>query len=134
MKRICIALSTVLLVMTASAFSQVREGDVVADVPFAFVVPGRTLPPGHYTVKRLNDLLSIADQQQSLFVPTHSVQRTAHEDTSKMVFHRYGDLYFLSEVWVGGSSTGKVLFPTRAERELADRGAERELAVVRMGK
>jgi len=135
MKRFRIALSTALLLAAAIAFTQTKEGDLVADVPFAFVVAGRTLPAGHYIVNRLNDNLGIHNgQNQTVFVPTHSAQRPAHENTSKMVFHRYGDTYFLAEVWVGSSSIGRELYPSRAERELAESSAEREIAVVRMGK
>jgi hypothetical protein len=52
-------------------------------------------------------------------------------DGSKLEFHRYGDTYFLSAVWVTGNTTGRELFRSRAERELTDRKAEMELAVVR---
>ncbi len=71
----------------------------------------------------------------SVFVPTHSTQRPQHENSSKMVFHRYGDSYFLAEVWVAGNSIGKALFPSRAEREIREGGrAELEIAVVRLGR
>jgi hypothetical protein len=122
-----------LLLITSTLFAQTRQGDVVADVPFAFVVAGRTLPAGQYIVSGLNDNLEIHDRQNHrVFVPAHSAQRSADENKSKMVFHRYGDTYFLSEVWVGGSSIGRALFPSRAERELAGSGREREVAVLRL--
>src|SRR5260370_5328161 len=65
-----------------------------------------------------------------VYVPTHAATRTT-SDGSKLVFHRYGDTYFLSAVWVTGNPTGRQLFPSRSERDLATRKAEMELAVVR---
>jgi hypothetical protein len=130
-----IGLSAVLLLAASVLFAQSKPGDLVADVPFAFVVAGRTMPPGHYVVNNRNDDLSIHDaHNQGVFVPAHSAQRGAHENSSKIVFHRYGDTYFLSEVWVGGNSIGKELFPSRAERKMVESGKEREIAEVRMEK
>jgi hypothetical protein len=135
MKRFRIALSMALLLAATITFAQTKEGDVVVNVPFAFVAAGKTLPAGHYIVSRQNDSLRIHDRENwGMFVPTHSAQRPAQENSSKLVFHRYGDTYFLSEVWVGGDVLGRALFITKAERELAERGAEQELAEVRAGK
>ena len=39
-------------------------------------------------------------------------------DKGKLVFHRYGDQYFLSEVWPAGATTGRVIAKSRAESEL----------------
>jgi len=135
MKLFHIAVTGVLLLAAVLSFAQTKDGDLVADIPFAFVVAGRTLPPGHYIINRLNENLGIHDSQnQSVFVPTHSVQRPAYDNTSKMVFHRYGDIYFLEEVWVGSTSIGRALFPPPAERKLKSRGMENEVAAVRFGK
>jgi hypothetical protein len=105
------------------------------DVPFAFVAAGHPMPAGHYIVSHLNDMLRIHDRQsQGVFIPTHSAQRGNPDEASKLVFHRYGDTYFLSEVWVGGNALGRALFTTKAERRLEERGAEREIAEVRTSK
>jgi hypothetical protein len=135
MKMLRIALSVALLLAASIPFAQTKPGDLVADIPFVFVVAGRTLPPGHYIVSNLSQTLSIHDRQnQGVLAPAHSAHRPAHENGSKMVFHRYGDTCFLSEVWVGDNSIGKRLFPSRAERELAEHGTEREVAVMGVGK
>jgi len=135
MKLFHIAVSGALLLAAAISFAQTKEGDLVADIPFAFVVAGRTLPSGHYIINRLNETLGIHDRQnQNVFVPTHSAQRPARDNSSKMVFHRYGDTYFVEEVWVGDTSIGRALFPSPAERKLKDSGMESEIASVRFEK
>jgi hypothetical protein len=133
MKLLRIVLSAALLLAASVSFAQTQPGDLVADVPFAFVVAGRTLPPGHYVVNNLNENLGIHNaNNQGVLVPVHREQRPPRENSSKMVFHRYGDTYFLSEVWVGGNSIGRALFPSRAESKLIESGKEREIAEVRM--
>ncbi len=35
-----------------------------------------------------------------------------------LVFHRYGNTYFLSQVWMAGSSVGREMRKTRQERAI----------------
>jgi hypothetical protein len=127
-----IALCGALLASAAATMGQTRLGDVVVDVPFAFVAGKQALPAGHYIVAAIDDahLKIFNSTMTGLYLSTHGALRTT-SDGSKLEFHRYGDTYFLSAVWVTGNTTGRELFRSRAERELADRKAEMELAVVR---
>jgi hypothetical protein len=131
MRLVRIAFCAAVLAAMGVATGQTIPGDVVVDVPFTFAVAGQQLPAGHYIVKAKDDFIGIfSANRQGLFVPTHAAVRSKSEET-KVVFHRYGDTYFLSCVWVRGKTTGKELYRSRAERELAARQAEMELAVVR---
>jgi len=51
------------LLISVGLVAQTKGADLVADVPFAFIVAGRTLPAGRYVVNRLNDDISIRDGQ-----------------------------------------------------------------------
>lgn len=127
----CVALFTAM----EAAMAQTKQGDVVVDVPFAFSVAGQKLPAGHYIVAAAGtDLIRIFNRQtRGLFVPTHSGMRSK-SDGSKLVFHRYGDTYFLSSVWMTGNTFGKELFRSPPEREFEAQRSEMELAVVRPAK
>ncbi len=49
-------------------------------------------------------------------------QRCASIDAakqSKLVFHRYGDRYFLAQLWVAGSDSGRELAQSPREMEVA---------------
>ena len=135
MKIFRISLCALLLLAASAAIGQTTTGRVVAEVPFSFVVAGRQFPAGHYTVTSASNLcLWISDsQQRGTYVPIHDSFRSTSEGT-KLVFHRYGDTYFLSAVWVNGRTNGRELYPSRAEKEAANHKAEMELAVVRPGK
>jgi hypothetical protein len=119
-----------LLTTSTVAAGQTNRGDTITDIPFAFTVANHTLPPGRYTVGRMGETtLRIFDSHdQGTVVLTTRVEGKALENTGKMVFHRYGDAYFLSEVWVPASATGRRVFRSRSEEELARRQTEMELA------
>jgi hypothetical protein len=122
----------VLLLLSASmCLGQSRRGDVIANVPFRFMVSGHALPPGRYIVTPIGERnLRICGNKQSVIFQTHSASGEAPDGTGKVVFHRYGGTYFLSEVWVPATSTGRQLFRSQAEKELA-RSTNREVAVLR---
>ena len=130
MKFFRIALCAAMFVASI-AMGQTKPGDVVVDVPFPFVAGGQTLHAGHYIVAAMDDTVRLFNSQTSgIFLPTHSASRNASDGT-KLVFHRYGDTYFLSAIWVSGNAIGRELPRSKAERELSSRSAEMELAVVR---
>jgi hypothetical protein len=99
---------------------------VQANIPFSFVVNGKTLPAGEYNVRRATspDMLSIravggGEGAFSTYAPT--TEPSPHQGTARLVFHRYGNQYFLSEVW-GSNGQGDQIPPTPRERELIAHG------------
>jgi len=120
-----------LFLAASTCFSQTRRGDVITNIPFPFVVANRTLPPGRYTVTPIGEtnLRIYVGKNQGVIVQTHSVLGKAPEGVTRVVFHRYGVTYFLSEVWVAANRTGSQLFPSEAERESAKR-SHLEIAVL----
>lgn len=125
------SLTLMTLLFTASiCLGQSRQGDVITNVPFPFVVANQTLPPGRYIVTPVGEktLRIYAARKQGVLVQTHRVQGRGRE-TAKLLFHRYRDTYFLSEVWGAGNGIGSQLFTSRAEKEAA-RSADKEIAVV----
>jgi hypothetical protein len=130
-RQLFVLLGIGLLLATASAYAQTIQ--LKADIPFSFVVGGTTLPGGEYTIRSLNtdQTLSIsgAGQTQVMFLanrwrsPTPSAQ-------SKLVFARYGDRYFLSEMWIEGHSTGRKLQKSRGEMRVAQNEAGEPVVVL----
>jgi len=133
-KRLSATRSLILVSMFLAAstcFGQTKRGDVITNIPFPFVVANRTLPPGRYIVTPIGEtnLRIYAAKNQGVIVQTHSVQGKAPEGDARVVFHRYGVTYFLSEVWIAAKGTGSQLFPSEAERESAKR-SHREITVL----
>src|SRR5258708_11294895 len=95
---------------------------VKAAVPFDFTVQGRTLPAGDYVIDQSANgsamILKCRDRSVSAIVPTNHLQSSAPQAPGQLVFHRYGDQYFLAEVWSPGS-WGRQPRTTKTERDLA---------------
>lgn len=105
---------------------------MIANIPFPFVLDGHALPPGRYVVTPVGETnLRVYANKQSIIFQTHSVTGKAPEGSGKIIFHRYGGAYFLSEVWVAANSAGRQLFLSQAEKELAQR-INSEVAVLRV--
>jgi hypothetical protein len=122
------------LLATSTAVGQTNRGNTIAVIPFAFTVANHTFPPGRYTVTNMGEtaLRIFNSHNQGTVVLTTKVQGKAPESTGKMVFHCYGAAYFLSEVWVAANGTGRKVFQSRDEEDLAGRRAETEIAVLQI--
>lgn len=132
-------LSLLLLLAVASAHAQSAKS-IVVTIPFDFNVAGKMLPAGEYIVRRATQntnegwQISRKDGRAGVFVLTMSIQTGAVNENSRLVFNRYDDQYFLSQVWMSGDSDGRGLFRSGKERsldrEMAKKGAERQTVAV----
>lgn len=114
-------------IFVVSVNSQSASRRVVANIPFDFIVGDNTLPSGKYTVSAAasnSDAVRITsrDGRSSAMRLSNLVAAKIENRSAKMVFHRYGQRYFLAEVWSGGNY-GHRLLQCRTERDL-----RRELA------
>jgi hypothetical protein len=127
------ALIVVGLILVAAFAAQAQlERRVVVNVPFDFAVGKKMLPAGQYTIRRIvrdNDrllLVQSADGRIAQTIQTSAVEANTPTDNVQVKFHRYGDKYFLFQVWTPGNGTGRELPKSQLEqitiRELA-RGA-----------
>jgi hypothetical protein len=95
-----------------------------ATIPFDFSVRGKILPAGDYEIRRITnepDVLIVSnasDIHQRAIFQTEPVETSRISSSTEIVFHRYGDSYFLSEVLTEGEQTGRELPPSREERML----------------
>ena len=104
-----------------------------ANIPFDFMAAGSNLVAGDYTLETTGDtdqVLQMCDLQQHrcVFMIASQVASKAKNDPGKLVFNRYGDRYFLSEIW--SLSLVRTLPQDRHERQLAKSGAEPAVAVI----
>ena len=96
-----------------------------ADVPFEFIVNGSTLPSGRYTIQSFGAvdgktlLVRNSEMNQNAMVNAIGVESRKTAKETKLVFHRYGDRYFLAQVWIAGNDSGHQLPKSHREAELA---------------
>jgi|SRR6266851_898286 len=88
--------------LSVAAKAQTRN-EIVVTLPFEFVVSGKTLPAGTYTVSRLADdkfeglILSSYENRTSVFVHPAEIER-ASADKPQLSFERVGEQNFLSKI------------------------------------
>jgi hypothetical protein len=134
-----LAMLTLLLTVSAISVSAQSERSKITNIPFDFIVGGKTLPAGDYTVepnRRDSDkvwLVQSRDGHANALFATMPVRASETQEKAKLVFHKYGDQYFLSQIWTPGDTTGRELLMLRLERQLAKNAVERQTIVLANG-
>jgi hypothetical protein len=110
----------VLAVASVRAQSSVK---IRANIPFDFTAGTAKLKAGKYTIQRSSGkilALRAVNETKDVFVLVqYTVQRTDSDRNGKLVFHRYGNDYFLTETWTSGEPIGNGLNESAAERRVA---------------
>ena len=121
--RMCVsALALSFLVSLAALPAAAKSVDGMrAQVPFDFHVGDRLVRAGDYTVRSMSAdelLLRISGDKGNAATTTNSGQEKGNgEGRARLVFHKYGDQYFLAAVW-GSDSNGRTLSESKRERNL----------------
>jgi hypothetical protein len=123
-KRTFVMTSLLLLSLMAAAQVVQAQEALVVNIPFEFVAGKLTLPAGEYRVEKLekNSVVVLTHCTQpgaSAVVMTIAAQANEPQSDSKLVFNRYGNLYFLSQYWMAGSSRGRLLLKSAREEEIS---------------
>ena len=122
-KRSFATLGTLALLAAASAFGQQK---IRVNVPFEFHVSAVVLPAGQYEVNvgahNMQSLVSFdcsASRSQAI-ATTFGIGGGADALTEgRLVFNKYGETYFLSQVWSPGYSQGRAINKSKTENEIA---------------
>ena len=120
MMALLVAGTLAVAVETTNAQSSRR---VTANVPFDFVVGDKTFTAGAYEVKAATSsggamIVRNQSSQRSITRLTNSIQPINKDTTARLVFHRYGETYFLAEVWSGADYAGRQVLESKREKQL----------------
>jgi hypothetical protein len=124
-----------LTVLVMAASTQAQQYGAKADIPFNFVVGDRAYPAGEYILKgasNFNTVLKISSTEDNLsrFTPTNTCSLSHPSQETKLVFHRMGDTWYLYQLWIAGSDTGRPFSKGRAETLLAKNHQQEETVIV----
>ena len=108
----------------ASANAQLSV-PIRAKIPFDFRLGDKKLAAGEYTFSRLSGtadnktmLVRSVDSSTHMFQSTLVAQVLTPKNESTLVFHKYGDQYFLEQIWTSGEQEGTQLSESRSERTI----------------
>lgn len=109
------------LALLATQVGRAQE-PVLANIPFAFTVGNMTLPAGEYRVEKVQEsspalLIQRTDRSASTIVITSGVELNAPQAQTKLIFHRYANGYFLSQIWTEGNTRGRELPKSPKEKD-----------------
>jgi hypothetical protein len=101
--------------------AQSRGGKLTADIPFDFVVGNKTLAAGEYVVGKAttnsNDAVLVRSSDgggPNAIRMTNAISVNASKKRTTLTFLRYGNTYYLSQVWIAGSAQGRELLKSKS--------------------
>lgn len=129
-------LITICLLLTAAVFAQMTSSQQLmkVNIPFAFGVQDQSLPAGQYLVFTVTPERSIrivsVNGKHSAIVNTLPNYAKEPSSNSRLVFHRYGNEYFLAEVWTAGQDVARNPLSSKKAMESASNGERPEAFTV----
>lgn len=133
MKTKAIALLVIVVGLAVGVASAQFPEPLKFRTPFDFVVGDQLAPAGEYIVRVVSGrmLLSFTstDGKVNAIIPSLPSQKTETETRFRLVFHRYGVHYYISEIWTPGERTGRVMVQHPSELELAKNAEPQHVTV-----
>lgn len=103
--------------LAPASHAQGLEGALVVNVPFAFENGPQHFAAGLYTIgMESHNVVIIRGESRSGFIMAGLDEDSHPSETTKVVFRKYGDQYFLREVWVEGETSHTYCLPSKAEQ------------------
>ena len=143
LRSVVFALGLLLVVSAAHA----QSGAVSARVPFDFVLGKQVYSAGDYLLSSDSDgtahlyaylrrhgyesiMIRNTDESKDGMVITRPCKRLEKAGKTVLIFHRYGDQYFLYEAWTEGSTLGRRFPKSKIESQLAKSNTDREVVMI----
>ena len=136
MKSSRILITICLLFTSASVFAQTTPSQrlMKVNIPFAFSAGDAKLPAGQYLLYTISPDWGIRfatiDGKHNAFVNTLPNYPSHPSENSRLVFHRYGNEYFLAEVWTAGQDVARNPLSSKKAMENASNGERPETFTV----
>jgi hypothetical protein len=122
MKRDLVVALTLAALSFFTSVTGFAQNKVKADVPFAFQVGTASLPSGTYVVSEIGDhsimIRNTSAVNSAALSNCISAADTLRTGSPRMLFHKYGNTYFLAEIRGGSGASGMQLPETDREKEL----------------
>jgi len=124
-----------LIIYPSRAHAQVI-GTLDVNIPFEFQAGEAVLPPGNYTIRMVNNSDLAFMQITSKDHPSTSALFRVHEKDlasapteSEVLFNKYGDHYFLAQVFDEGDPSGSEVVESSYEQKISKAAAETKVNV-----
>ena len=131
----CHTLMTLSLILIALVPANAQKTSATVNIPFSFTVDDVRLPVGEYVISSLTECLVIIRHvggPEAKATITNYGSLTNSDVRSKLVFHKYGNAYFLAAAWLPNLAQAREFYPSVNEIQVARNGVQDvvELAVL----
>jgi hypothetical protein len=124
-----------LFAATTAVFAQIESRPLMkVSIPFSFSAANHTLPAGQYLVTTVTPEHTIAlinaDGKHATIIndlPNYAGSPSAN---SRLVFQRYGDEYFLTQVWCKGDNVERSPMVSKRQSEVARNGGRADTKII----
>ena len=108
------------LASTQSASAENSEALATVNIPFAFQMGDQKMPAGMYQIDLVsNHVVRLYGPDHVLgSVAVHSASKLLASDRGIIVFDRFGQNYFLRQIWTAGNKDGLESWQTRVEKNV----------------
>ena len=108
---------------TGPTLTEAQVTDTITiQIPFDFAAGDAVLPQGKYVISRASTSSSayliqrVDGKATAAVLSSGTISGSDFPERAKLVFHRYGDTYCLSQVWMPASGTGVQISRSKTER------------------
>ena len=133
LKTMAVILGLVVFAGASVAQAQII-GRLKSNIPFSFYVRNRLMPAGAYTIAELNpgsgtmEIRSADGKSPAIFLTVEKQEKDA-QTPSELIFHKYGDKVFLSEIVEQGEMDGAQVVKSKMEKRLEKAAQDKEVAI-----
>lgn len=120
-------LMTLALVLLALAPAYAQKTSATVNIPFSFMVEGVEMPAGEYVISSPNErvvTLQHLGGREAKAAMTENGSSRQSDGISKLVFHKYGNAYFLAAARLPNSDHAHEFFASAKEIQVARSGGQ----------
>ena len=120
-------LITAALVVMALSSAYAQKSTSTVNIPFTFTVDDVRMPAGDYTVSSISErvvALQHVGGPEAKIAMTNNGSSAESDGRAKLVFHKYGNAYFLSAAWLPNSDHAREFYASSNEIQVARNGGQ----------
>ena len=118
---------TLSLVLVALVPAYAQKISATVNIPFSFTVDDVRLPAGQYIIssptERVVNIQHVGGPEAKATM-TNNGSSTKSDGRAKLVFHKYGNAYFLAAAWMPNSDHAREFYASASEIQLARSGGQ----------
>ncbi len=118
---------TLALVVMALSPAYAQRTSATVNIPFTFTVDDVRMPAGEYTIsstsERVVSLQHVGGPEAKTTMANNG-SSTKSDGRAKLVFHKYGNAYFLAAAWLPNSDHAREFYASANEIQVARNGGQ----------